>query len=70
MELEAGYSTLIQKILPQKIDDPGSFTLLMTIGQFRVGKALLDLGVSTNLMPLSMIKKIGDVEILPTTIML
>jgi len=31
-----------------------------------VKKTLLDLGASINLMALSMLKKIGDVEILPT----
>jgi len=31
-----------------------------------VGKALLDLGASINLMPLSMLKKIGDIELQPT----
>ena len=31
-----------------------------------MGKAFLDLGASINLMPLSMIKQIGEVEIKPT----
>ncbi|XP_068480948.1 uncharacterized protein [Phaseolus vulgaris] len=66
VELEAGCSAIIQKSLPQKSKDPGSFTLPVTIGNFTVAKALLDLGASINLMPLSMLKKIGDVEILPT----
>lgn len=30
-----------------------------------MGKALVDLGASINIMPLSMIRRIGDVEILP-----
>ena len=38
----------------------------ITIGNLTVGKALLDLGASINLMPLSMLKKIGDVEVRPT----
>ena len=37
-----------------------------TIGNFTVGKALLYLGASINLMLLSMLNKIGDVEIFPT----
>jgi len=40
--------------------------LPITIGNLTVGKALLDLGASINLMPLSMLKKIGDVEVRPT----
>ena len=39
--------------------------LCQKIGNFTVGKALLDLGASINLMPLSTLK-IKDVEILPT----
>jgi len=66
VELEAGCSGIIQKAVPQKSCDPGSFTLLITIGNLYVGKALLDLGASINLIPLSMLKKIGDVEVRPT----
>ena len=66
VELEAGCSAIIQKSLPEKSRDPGSFTLPTTIGNLTVRKALLDLGASINLMPLSMLKKIGDVEVRPT----
>ncbi|XP_020201932.1 uncharacterized protein LOC109787777 [Cajanus cajan] len=66
VELEAGCSVIIQKSLPQKSRDPGSFTLTVTIGNLSVGKALLDLGASINLMPLSMLQRIGDVEVKPT----
>ena len=31
-----------------------------------VGKALIDLGASINLMPLSMCRRIGELEIMPT----
>ncbi|XP_068498131.1 uncharacterized protein [Phaseolus vulgaris] len=63
VELEAGCSAIIQKSLPQKSRDPGSFTLPVTIGNLTIGKALLDLGASINLMPLSMLKKIADVQV-------
>nr|KYP49681.1 hypothetical protein KK1_028549 [Cajanus cajan] len=66
VELEARCSATIQKSLPQKSRDPGSFTLPVSIGNLSVGKALLDLGASINLMPLSMLKKIGEVEVRPT----
>jgi len=66
IELEAGCSAIIQKSLPQKSRDPRSFTLPITIGNLTVGKALMDLGASINLMPLSALKKIGDVEVSPT----
>ncbi|XP_020208527.1 uncharacterized protein LOC109793466 [Cajanus cajan] len=66
VELEAGCSAIIQKSLPQKSRDPVSFTLPVSIDNLSVGKALLDLGASINLMPLSMLKKIGEVEVRPT----
>jgi len=66
IKLEAGCSAIIQKSLPQKSRDPGSFTLPVTIGNLIVGRALLDLGASINLIPLSMLKKIGEVEVRPT----
>ncbi|RZC08764.1 hypothetical protein D0Y65_015462 [Glycine soja] len=66
IELEAGCSATIQKSIPEKSRDPGSFTILVTIGKLSVGRALLDLGASINLMPLSMIKRIREIEIRPT----
>ena len=58
VELEAGCSAIIQKSLPKKSRDPGSFTFPVTIGNITVEKALLDLGASINLMPLSMLRKL------------
>jgi hypothetical protein len=70
VELEAGCSAIIQKSLPHKTKDPGSFTSPVTIGALPVGKTLLDLGASINLMLLSMLKQIGDLEVKPTRITL
>ncbi|XP_027932712.1 uncharacterized protein LOC114188313 [Vigna unguiculata] len=42
------------------------FHTLCTIARLIVGKALLNLGASINLMPLSMLKRIGDVEVQPS----
>ncbi|XP_020238435.1 uncharacterized protein LOC109817567 [Cajanus cajan] len=70
VEFEAGCNAIIQKSLPQKSRDPESFTLLVTIGNLSVGKALLDLGASINLMSLSMLQRIGEVEVRPTTMTL
>ena len=66
VELEAGCSAIIQKSIPQKSCDPESFTLPITVDNLYVGKALLDLGASINLIPLSMLKRIGEVDIRPT----
>jgi len=66
IELEDRYNAIIQKGLPKKSKDLGSFNLLMSIGALYVDNALLDLGKNINPIPLAMLKKIGDLEIKPT----
>ncbi|XP_052204333.1 uncharacterized protein LOC127809523 [Diospyros lotus] len=63
-------SAVIQKKLPPKMRDPGSFSIPCTIGDIDFSKALCDLGASVSLMPLSMCRKLGLKEIQPTTISL
>jgi hypothetical protein len=63
-------SAIIQKKLPQKKKDPGSFTIPCSIGNIAVGRPLCDLGASINLMPLSMMKKIPGAVAKPTKMQL
>ncbi|CAA0841694.1 Unknown protein, partial [Striga hermonthica] len=63
-------SAMIQKKMPFKRKDPGSFTLACIIGGKRFGKVLCDLGASINLMPLSIFKRLEIGTIRPTTIAL
>ncbi|XP_070041455.1 uncharacterized protein [Nicotiana tomentosiformis] len=60
----------VQNRLPQKLKDPGSFTIPMRIGNIDVGRALCDLGASINPMPLSLFKQLGLGAPRPTTVML
>ena len=64
--VEGNCSVVIQHIPPPKHKDPGSVTILFSIGEVVVGKALIDLGASINLMPLSMCRRLGELEIMPT----
>ncbi|XP_019430784.1 PREDICTED: uncharacterized protein LOC109338100 [Lupinus angustifolius] len=64
--LEAGSSVIIQKSLHETTKDLGNNTVPVTIGELYVGKTLLDLGANINLMPFSMLERIGDLEIKPT----
>jgi len=67
VELEIGCSVITYKSLPRKNCDLSSFTLSVTIGSLIMAKYLLDLGVSINLMSLSMLKRFrDDIEILST----
>ncbi|XP_074336854.1 uncharacterized protein LOC141674026 [Apium graveolens] len=50
---------ILQQKLPPKLKDPGSLTIPCTIGNFSFDKCLCDLGSSINLMPLSILKKLG-----------
>ena len=52
MNLTATYNAVIQKSLPSKMKDPGSFTIPCTIRKYDFKKALCDSGASINLMPL------------------
>ncbi|XP_048494419.1 uncharacterized protein LOC104887343 [Beta vulgaris subsp. vulgaris] len=63
-------SAVIQKKLPPKLKDPGSFSIPCTIGDNKFSKALCDLGASVSLMPLSICKKLGLHNIKSTTVSL
>ncbi|XP_019253795.1 PREDICTED: uncharacterized protein LOC109232479 [Nicotiana attenuata] len=51
-------SAILQNRLPQKLGDPGSFTIPCTLGGVYIEKALCDSGASINLMPFSIFKKL------------
>jgi len=64
--VEGNCSAIIQRILPPKHKDPGSVTIPCSIGVVSIGKTLIDLGASINLMSLSMCRRLGELEIMPT----
>ncbi|XP_057452262.1 uncharacterized protein LOC130744084 [Lotus japonicus] len=59
---------ILQRKLPQKMKDPGSFTIPVEIEGLPVAKALYDLGASINLMPLTIFERLGLGEVTPTMI--
>ena len=63
-------NAILQKKLPPKLQDLGSFAIPFSIGTRVSGKALCDLGASINLMPLSMFKRLRLGEPKSTTIIL
>ncbi|WJX18782.1 hypothetical protein P8452_08546 [Trifolium repens] len=66
IQLDASCSAIIQRTLPTKEKDLGRVTLPVTIGNVNVGKALIDLGSSINLIPLSVVERIGGLDITRT----
>ncbi|XP_031268653.1 uncharacterized protein LOC116127129 [Pistacia vera] len=70
MTLTEECSAILQKKLPPKLKDPRSFTIHCVIRDITFDKVLCDLGVSINLLPFSVFKKLGIREVNPTTISL
>ena len=66
-----GQSTsLIRNSLAPKYKDPGSPTISIVVGNSKLGYALVDLGVSVNLLPYSVYVELGLGELEPTNITL
>ena len=57
--LTATCSAVIQKSLPEKIQDLGSFAIPCKIRNVDMEKALCDSGANINLMPLSVVKRLS-----------
>ena len=70
VNLTATCSAIIQKKLPTKMKDPGSFTIPCSIGKYEFKKALCDSGASINLMPLLVVQRLSLGELTPTAITL
>ncbi|XP_075515828.1 uncharacterized protein LOC142550635 [Primulina tabacum] len=63
-------SVIQEKKLPQKLKDPGSFTIPCFIDGSKCSKALCDLGAIINLMPFYIYRELELGEVKPTTITL
>ncbi|XP_070672482.1 uncharacterized protein [Malus domestica] len=63
-------SAVLQRKLPPKIKNLGSFTISYTVSNHMFKKAILDLGASVNLMPFSVYEQLGLGELQPTSIVL
>ncbi|XP_076954471.1 uncharacterized protein LOC143628913 [Bidens hawaiensis] len=64
--LNEGCSAVVQNKLPEKLADPGYFTIPCLFGSSTESYALADLGASINLMPCSLYKKLDLGEPVPT----
>nr|GEW12460.1 reverse transcriptase domain-containing protein [Tanacetum cinerariifolium] len=63
--LNENCSAVILKKLPEKLGDPGKFLISCGFSKLKC-KALADLGASINLIPLSVWKKLGLPDFIPT----
>ncbi|MCQ7416326.1 retropepsin-like aspartic protease family protein, partial [Salmonella enterica] len=64
-------STRVQQKVPEKVADPGSFSVPCSFGTYSF-RALCDLGASINIIPLSLCKKldIGEIKSTPVKLQL
>ncbi|XP_026423359.1 uncharacterized protein LOC113319313 [Papaver somniferum] len=70
MSVGENASAILQKKLPPKCKDPGSFTIPVEIGNKRIGKAMLDLRASVNIMSTSIYESLKLGPLKPTNIVL
>ncbi|XP_017438129.1 uncharacterized protein LOC108344176 [Vigna angularis] len=70
IDVQGNCSFILQKTLPPKVKDPESFNIPCVIGNVEIGKALIDLGSSINLMFLSVLERIGGLKMKPTKVSL
>ncbi|CAL9000988.1 unnamed protein product, partial [Prunus brigantina] len=59
VKLNKNVSVVLQRKLPPKLEDPGSFDIPINIGDKKAGRAMLDLGASINVMPYSVYQELG-----------
>ncbi|XP_026459472.1 uncharacterized protein LOC113360146 [Papaver somniferum] len=59
MSVGESASAYLQRKLPPKLKDPGSFAIPYTIGKTRFTKALVDLGASISVMPASIYESLN-----------
>ncbi|XP_076948274.1 uncharacterized protein LOC143620464 [Bidens hawaiensis] len=59
-------SAVVLNKVPEKLPDPGVFTIPCLFGRDTSCQALADLGASINLMPYSLFEKLGLGELTPT----
>ena len=66
--LAINISELLSGPIPIKYKDPDCPTIAYTIGQAEISRALLDLGVSINLLPFSVYQQLGLGDLSPTRV--
>ncbi|XP_022033007.1 uncharacterized protein LOC110934126 [Helianthus annuus] len=64
--LHGGCSAVVSNRLPEKLTDPGVFTITCLFGSNTNTRALADLGASINLMPFPLYEKLDLGELSPT----
>ncbi|XP_074299342.1 uncharacterized protein LOC141630417 [Silene latifolia] len=56
--------------MPEKLQDPGSFSIPCTVGNMSIKRALCDLGASVSILLLLIARKVGLHDMIPTSMTL
>ncbi|KAI3708261.1 hypothetical protein L2E82_37426 [Cichorium intybus] len=70
IKVNENVSAIIQKRLPPKYKDPGVFTIPCKLGDTNIPRAMLDLGASINVLPLSIFKNLKIGTLKPTGVVI
>ncbi|XP_057790928.1 uncharacterized protein LOC131008043 [Salvia miltiorrhiza] len=63
-------SAVLKRDMPTKYEDPGMFYILCIIGDTRIKQAMLDLGASINVMPLTIYQELKIGSLKPTRVVI
>ncbi|XP_074283546.1 uncharacterized protein LOC141608093 [Silene latifolia] len=63
-------SAVLLNHMPEKLQDPGSFSISCMVGNMSIKKALCDLGASVSILPLPIARKVGLHDMIPTSMIL
>ncbi|XP_074315467.1 uncharacterized protein LOC141651666 [Silene latifolia] len=70
VSLRGECSAILLNPKPEKLQDPGSFSIPCTVGNVSIKRAFCDLGASVSILPLPIAKKVGLHDMIPTSITL
>ncbi|XP_074290650.1 uncharacterized protein LOC141617361 [Silene latifolia] len=63
-------SAVLLNPMPEKLQDPGSFSIPCMVGNVSFKKALCDLGASVSILPRPIAMKVGLYDMIPTSMTL
>ncbi|XP_074293157.1 uncharacterized protein LOC141620098 [Silene latifolia] len=63
-------SAILLNPMPEKLQDPGSFSNPCTVGNLSIKRALCDLGASVSILPLPIAREVGLHDMIPTSMTL
>ncbi|XP_074313771.1 uncharacterized protein LOC141648964 [Silene latifolia] len=70
VSLRGECSAILLNPMPEKLQDPSSFSIPCTVGNVSIKRALCDLGASVSILPLPIVRKLALHDMIPTSMTL